>query len=63
MISDTLFEARLEIERYLREMPNVYETMQSELHALCAEMYRLQMTLDHPYGHPPVLPYYPIPVD
>jgi hypothetical protein len=48
MISDTLFEARIEIERYMREMPESYENMRPELTALCAEMYRIQMTLDRP---------------
>jgi hypothetical protein len=53
MISDTLFEAADEIERYLREMPDVYADadIRPRIDALLAEMKAVQNILDTP---PPI---------
>lgn len=48
MISDVLFEALVEIERYQREMPGVYENSRAEIDAVKVAMRALQWKLDLP---------------
>ena len=58
MISDVLFEAREEIQRYLAEFANVYEepSLRADLEALCSAMAQLQAELDNPYPFTPRVP-------
>ena len=49
MIADVLCEARLELERYLREFPDTYADMREEVEALCALMAGMQAQLDNPF--------------
>jgi hypothetical protein len=51
MISDTLFEARLEIEHYLTDYPETYGELRGEIEAVCTAMARLQAKLDNPFFH------------
>lgn len=55
MISDTLFEAHEEIERYMREMPQVYDSIRPRLDALLAEMDAIRALLDTPPPGPSVI--------
>ena len=48
MISDVLFEALQEIERYQREMPDVYSDMAADIERVKVEMQTLQRRLDTP---------------
>ena len=46
MISDVLFEAVSEIERYQREMPDIYRPLQSEIDDVKQVIERLRTKLD-----------------
>jgi len=48
MISDTLFQATSEIERYLNDTPHAYEDTRSDIEAILADMRAIQQTLDTP---------------
>ena len=48
MLSDTLSEAIEEIERYQREMPDVYDYIKEEINQVKEAMRKLQIELDTP---------------
>lgn len=48
MISDVLFDAIQEIERYQAEMPDSYDSIRAEIDEVIGKMRELQRRLDNP---------------